>query len=224
MLLQDIVLAPAHCNRFLIWGQPVRWPSLKVAHKVRTKFAASLTYTGLWEICYLQCNLKIRWKLMIGWKTPRDKNPSVLAIERWTEKSVGVKIAGRNKHLKCSGETEITWPTQSLRTPSLYFSKEETRRKRGKRSKSPKMHPQLIKYNIADKAKNEQLLKWWNCINHWPTWRFPWCKWRCPWCNGYRRRKWTRRLEFKSWTRMIALHIALIPLVKVLIQLFSFQL
>ena len=20
--------------------------------------------------------------------------------------------------------------------------------------------------------------------------------WRCPWCNGYRRRKWTRRLEF----------------------------
>ena len=23
---------------------------------------------------------------------------------------------------------------------------------------------------------------------------------RCPWCNGYRRRKWTRRHEFKSWT------------------------
>ena len=21
--------------------------------------------------------------------------------------------------------------------------------------------------------------------------------WRCPWCNGYRRRKWTRRHEFK---------------------------
>ena len=28
--------------------------------------------------------------------------------------------------------------------------------------------------------------------------------WRCPWCNCYRRRKWTRRLEFKSWTRLIA--------------------
>ena len=28
--------------------------------------------------------------------------------------------------------------------------------------------------------------------------------WRCPLCNGYRRRKWTQRLKFKSWTRMIA--------------------
>ena len=35
--------------------------------------------------------------------------------------------------------------------------------------------------------------------------------WRCPWCNGYHRRKWTRRHEFKSWTRLIAFHIALIP-------------
>ena len=49
-------------------------------------------------------------------------------------------------------------------------------------------------------------------------------KWRCPWCNGYRRRKWTRRHEFKSWTRLIAFHIALIPLGKVWIQLFSLQL
>ena len=32
---------------------------------------------------------------------------------------------------------------------------------------------------------------------------------RCPWCNGYRRRKWTRRHEFKSWPRLIAFHIAL---------------
>ena len=47
---------------------------------------------------------------------------------------------------------------------------------------------------------------------------------RCPWCNGYRRRKWTRRYEFKSWTRLIAFHIALIPLGKVLIQLFFLQL
>ena len=47
---------------------------------------------------------------------------------------------------------------------------------------------------------------------------------RCPWWNGYRRRKWTQRLEFKSWTRMIAFHIALIPLGKVWIQLFSLQL
>ena len=48
--------------------------------------------------------------------------------------------------------------------------------------------------------------------------------WRCSWCNGYPCRKWTQRLEFKSWTRMIAFHIALIPLGKVWIQLFSLQL
>ena len=48
--------------------------------------------------------------------------------------------------------------------------------------------------------------------------------WRCPWCNDYRRRKWTRRHEFKSWSRLITFHIALIPLRKVWIQLFSLQL
>ena len=44
---------------------------------------------------------------------------------------------------------------------------------------------------------------------------------RCTWCNGYRRRKWTRWHEFKSWTWLIAFNIALIPLRKVWIQLFS---
>ena len=49
---------------------------------------------------------------------------------------------------------------------------------------------------------------------------------RCPWLPivSYRRRKWTRQQEFKSWTRLIAFHIALIPLGKVWIQLFSLQL
>ena len=47
---------------------------------------------------------------------------------------------------------------------------------------------------------------------------------RCPWCNCYRRRKRTRRHEFKSWTKLITFHIALIPLGKVWIQLFSLQL
>ena len=47
---------------------------------------------------------------------------------------------------------------------------------------------------------------------------------QCPWCNGYRHRKWTRRHKFKSWMRLIAFHIALIPLGKVWIQLFSLQL
>ena len=48
--------------------------------------------------------------------------------------------------------------------------------------------------------------------------------WRCSWSYGYRRRKWTRRHEFKSWMRLVAFHIALIPLGKVWIQLFSLQL
>ena len=62
----------------------------------------------------------------------------------------------------------------------------------------------------------------WSSILLQEVWRlFPW---RCPWCNGYRHRKWTRRPEFKSWTRLIAFHIALIPLGKVWIQLFSLQL
>ena len=47
--------------------------------------------------------------------------------------------------------------------------------------------------------------------------------WRCPWCNGYHRWKWTRRHKFKSWTRLIAFHIALIPLGKVWIQIFYLQ-
>ena len=47
---------------------------------------------------------------------------------------------------------------------------------------------------------------------------------RCPWCNGYCRRMWTQRHEFKSWTWLIAFHIVLIPLGKVWIQLFSLQL
>ena len=45
--------------------------------------------------------------------------------------------------------------------------------------------------------------------------------WRCPWSNGYRRRKWTRRHELKSWTRLTASHIAL---GKVWLQLFSVEL
>ena len=28
--------------------------------------------------------------------------------------------------------------------------------------------------------------------------------WRCPWCNDYRRRNWTWRQQFKSWTDCIS--------------------
>ena len=42
--------------------------------------------------------------------------------------------------------------------------------------------------------------------------------------QSMRQTKWTRLHEFKSWTRLIVFHIALIPLGKVWIQLFSLQL
>ena len=60
----------------------------------------------------------------------------------------------------------------------------------------------------------------------WSSSEISWTIWllRCPWCNGYRRRMWTRRHEFKSWTSLITFHIALIPLGKVWIQIFSLQL
>ena len=45
-----------------------------------------------------------------------------------------------------------------------------------------------------------------------------------PGCNGYRGRKWTRWHELKTWTRLIKFLIALIPLRKVWIKLFSLQL
>ena len=58
---------------------------------------------------------------------------------------------------------------------------------------------------------------------HINNYRLHWWHW-CLWCNCYRRRNCTRRHEFKSWTKVIAFHIALIPLGKVWIQLFSLQL
>ena len=45
----------------------------------------------------------------------------------------------------------------------------------------------------------------------------------CPWFNSYRRWKWIRRHEFKSWTRLVAFHMALIALGMLSIQLFSLE-
>ena len=63
-------------------------------------------------------------------------------------------------------------------------------------------------YNVWKHVRYPSLISWWRCL----------------WCNAYRRRIWTRWHEFKSWTWLIAFHIALIPLGKVWIQLFSLQL
>ena len=54
--------------------------------------------------------------------------------------------------------------------------------------------------------------------------RFWVCLFRRLWCYGYRPRKWTQGPEFKSWTSLFAFSIALIPLGKAWIQLFSFDL
>ena len=62
------------------------------------------------------------------------------------------------------------------------------------------------------------------CTIHWANYLVADYHLQNLWCNCYRRRKWTQRHEFKSWTRLIAFHIALIPLGKVWIQLFSLQL
>ena len=77
------------------------------------------------------------------------------------------------------------------------------------------------KYRFISFFKNTRVKLNANSLHHIQVWTHMW--W-CPWCNGYRRRKWIRRNEFKSWTKLIAIHIALIPLGKVWIQLFSLQL
>ena len=78
----------------------------------------------------------------------------------------------------------------------------------------------FLMWALTSLSVNEILLP--RYVNWFTNFNFIW--WRCPWRNSYRRRKWTRRHEFKSWTWLIAFHIALIPLGKVWVQLFSLQL
>ena len=60
------------------------------------------------------------------------------------------------------------------------------------------------------KSKSHRLLKWvWFCL------------WRHSLYNGYHCRKWTRQPKFKSWMRLLAFHMVLIPWEKIWIQLFS---
>ena len=48
---------------------------------------------------------------------------------------------------------------------------------------------------------NKWLAKEWTAIDRLSV---IWKSNRCPWCNGYRRRNWTRRHEFKSWIDCIS--------------------
>ena len=72
-------------------------------------------------------------------------------------------------------------------------------------------HDQILSAQASVRINWIQRIKWYSLSRH-------------PCCNGYRRKKWTRRHEFKSWIRLIAFHIALVLLQKVWIQLFSLQL
>ena len=84
-----------------------------------------------------------------------------------------------------------------------------------------------LKIEVTYPYDNELLLRQAQCTYlvwlDWILWHISHCR-RCPWCNGYRRRIWTRRHEYKSWTWLTAFRIALITLGKVWIQLFSLQL
>ena len=79
-------------------------------------------------------------------------------------------------------------------------------------------HNDIIYQDLKLKNYNTEMSNFWRS---WMTWA---CLRRCPWCNDYRHRKWTRWHEFKSWTRLIAFHIALISWGTVWILLFSLQL
>ena len=59
--------------------------------------------------------------------------------------------------------------------------------------------------NVTETYGMLQATFWLSCMNRASV--FEWhkkFKRRCPWCNGYRRRNWTRRHEFKSWTDCIS--------------------
>ena len=45
--------------------------------------------------------------------------------------------------------------------------------------------------------------------------------WKCTWYNGYPRRKWTLRSDFKSWTRLFTFLTALLSFRNIWIQLLS---
>ena len=49
-------------------------------------------------------------------------------------------------------------------------------------------------------------------------------RWRRSWCNAYRRRKWSWRLEFNTYTRLFAFPMALISLGKLWVTLFFLEL
>ena len=101
--------------------------------------------------------------------------------------------------------------------------------------KSDKHSPRLteLKWQPDDLDLSSRRLLWllmyfcqlgWDLIEDWTTFQLT-CMttWMCLLCHGYCRRKWMRRREFKSWTRLFAFHITLIHTRKVWIQFFVLQ-
>ena len=132
--------------------------------------------------------------------------------------------------LKLNFSIKRTW-TQSLIYADCIHSKrirESTPTKKKKKEKERKRDVQGITFASGSEASDLELWGVWNTplslflLGSLQFGEVESVRKMCPWCNGYRHRKWTRRLEF--WTRLIAFHIAIIPLGKVWIQLFSLQL
>ena len=71
--------------------------------------------------------------------------------------------------------------------------------------------------NIVLKTKKKLRIKRIGC-------RYGYILSRHLWCNGYHCRKWIQQSEFEFWARLFAFLIVLVPLRKVIFQLFSFQL
>ena len=138
-------------------------------------------------------------------------------------------VAKKKKKGKFKRETEsllIAAQNNAIRTNHIKarINKTEQNSKCGDRDKTINHISECSKLAQKDyKTRHD----WVGQVIHWELckkFQFNPTNRRCPCCSRYSRRKWTRRHEFKSWTRLIAFHIALIPLGKLWIQLFSLQL
>ena len=129
----------------------------------------------------------LRWVLEIWWDCPRKS------------------------HVKIPLEFWDTYGSPKLGQTTRPYHNQESKNRTNRIEDFPARLTSRVKFKESEKKDKYLDLAWElkNC-GTW-KWRLYQMLWRCPWCNGYYRRKWTRWLEFKSWTRLIAFHIALIP-------------
>ena len=97
-ILWDLVLSPEHVNRFLIWGQPVGWPSVKAGHRDRTKLVPEEPVINM-----------VVWKRRptSGWKTPCGGNSRVHA-GKWLMEKFSLIQVPIERHMKML-QVEKNW-------------------------------------------------------------------------------------------------------------------